>query len=203
MFILYIDCMKHLKPYIQYIKESMTTDIDGLLDSINDKKIDFYSIHLSNDDYVNKSIEEMYEDTEFNTQMFKHNLKKGEIESTLDIENLLRKDIDMKFFFLYSRFETILNNPNYLILQYYKDNKWYPIEIYSLEGAIKNFYEKLTAKKIELTDNNNTYEYETSNSGNNWLLSNKEEKTDKFKENLETEDIKDLIRSGAKLKIVE
>jgi len=195
--------MKHLKFYFQYIKESMTTDIDGLLDSINDKKIDFYGIGLSNDEYINKPIELLYEDANFNTTMFKKNLKKGEIESTQDIENFLRKDIDMKFFFLYSRDETVLNNPNYLILQYYKDNRWYPIEVYSLEGKIKNFYEKLTAKKIELTDNNITYKYETSNSGNNWLLSNKEEKTDKFKENLETENIKELIRSGAKLKIIE
>ena len=108
----------------------------------------------------------------------------------------------MKFFFLYSRYETILNNPNYLILQYYKENKWHPIEIYSIKGAIKNFYEKLTAKKIELSDGDTTYEYETSNSGNNWLLTNNE-KNDKFKENLETEDIKELIRNGAKLKIIK
>ena len=194
--------MKHLKLYFDYIKESITTDVDGLLDSINDKKIDFYGIGLSNDEYINKPIELLYDDANFNTTMFKNDLKKGEIESTQDIENFLRKDIDMKFFFLYSRFETILNNPNYLILQYYKDNKWYPVEIYSIKGAIKNFYEKLTAKKIELTDGNTTYEYETSNSGNNWLLTNNE-KNDKFKENLETEDIKDIIRSGVKLKIIE
>jgi hypothetical protein len=194
--------MKHLKFYFDYIKESITTDVDGLLDSINDKKIDFYDIGLSSDEYINKPIELLYDDANFNTTMFKNNLKKGEMESTQDIENFLRKDIDMKFFFLYSRFETILNNPNYLILQYYKDNKWYPVEIYSIKGSIKNFYEKLTAKKIQLTDGNTTYEYETSNSGNNWLLTNNE-KNDKFKENLETEDIKNLIRTGAKLKIIE
>jgi hypothetical protein len=195
--------MKHIKYYFTYIKESITTDIDGLLDSINDKKIDFYGIGLSSDEYINKPIELLYNDANFNTTMFKNNLKKGEMESTQDIENFLRKDIDMKFFFLYSRNETILNNPNYLILQYYKDNKWHPVEIYSLEGKIKNFYEKLTAKKIELTKNNVTYEYETSNSGNNWLLRDKGNKTNEFKENLETDDIKNLIRSGAKLKIIE
>ena len=124
------------------------------------------------------------------------------MESTLDIENFLRKDIDMKFFFLYSRNETVLDNPDYLILQYYKDNKWYPIEIYSIKGAVKNFYEKLTAKNIELTFNNNTYKYETSNSGNNWILKSNN-KNDKFRENLETEDIKNLIKDGAKLKIVD
>lgn len=195
--------MKHLKLYFQYIRESITTNIDGLLNSINDKKVDFYEIGLSSDQYIDNTIEQLYDDPEFNKQLFKKNLKKGEMESTMDIENFLRKDIDMKFFFLYSRNETILNNPNYLILQYYKDGKWFPIEIYSIKGAIKNFYEKLTAKKIDLTKNNTTYRYETSNSGNNWLLSNKNQKNDEFKENLETEDIKNLIRSGVKLNIIE
>lgn len=195
--------MKHLKLYFQYIRESITTNIDGLLNSINDKKVDFYEIGLSSDQYIDNTIEQLYDDPEFNKQLFKKNLKKGEMESTMDIENFLRKDIDMKFFFLYSRNETILNNPNYLILQYYKDGKWFPIEIYSIKGAIKNFYEKLTAKKIDLTKNNTTYRYETSNSGNNWLLSDKNQKNDEFKENLETEDIKNLIRSGIKLNIIE
>ncbi len=62
---------------------------------------------------------------------------------------------------------------------------------------------KLTAKTIELKFQNKTYTYETSNSGNNWLLKNKEDKNDEFKENLETENIKDLIRSGAELKIID
>jgi len=195
--------MKHLKKYIQYIKESITTDVDGLLDSINDKKVDFYSIHLSNDNYIDKTIETLYDDTDFNQQLFKDNLKKGEMDSTMEIENFLRKDIDMKFFFLYDRNETVLNNPEFLILQYYKDEKWHPIEIYKIKGAIENFYDKLTAKTIKLTSDDVTYIYTTSNSGNNWLLKDKEKKTEKFKENLETDDIKNLIRDGAKLKIIE
>ena len=192
-----------IKKYLQYIKESITTDVDGLLDSIKDKKIDFYTLHLDNGDYLNKSIEFLYEDATFNKQLFKDNLKKGEIESTMDIENFLRKDIDMKFFFLYNRNETLLDNPNYLILQYYKDEKWHPIEVYSIKGKVENFYDKLTAKTIELTDNNVTYTYDTSNSGNNWLLKDKDKKTEKFKENLNTDSIKELIRSGAKLKIID
>lgn len=195
--------MKHLKLYTQYIKESITTDVDGLLDSINDKKGDFFTIHLSNDDYLNKTIEYLYDDANFNKQLFKHHLKKGEMESTMEIENFLKKDIDMKFFFLYSRDESILSNPDFLILQYYKDNKWHPIEIYTIKGKVEDFYKKLTAKTIELTDNNITYTYETSNSGNNWLLKDKDKKTDKFKENLNTDSVKELIRSGIKLKIIE
>lgn len=195
--------MRHLKKYIQYIKESITTDVDGLLDSINDKKVDFFTLHLSNDNYVNKTIDELYDEADFNKQLFKENLKKGELDTTMEIENFLRKDIDMKFFFLYSRNETVLDNPDYLILQYYKDEKWFPIEIYKIKGAIKNFYDKLTAKTIKLTYKDVTYIYVTSNSGNNWLLKDKDKKTEKFKENLETEDIKNLIRSGAKLKIIE
>lgn len=189
--------------YLQYIKEAITTDVDGLLDSINDKKVDFYDIGLSSDNYVNKTIDTMYDDANFNKQLFKENLKKGELESTLNIENFLRKDIDMKFFFLYSRNDTILDDPNFLILQYYKDDKWYPIEIYSIKGAIENFYEKLTAKTIKLVKDNVTYIYETSNSGNNWILKDKDKKNEEFKENLETDEIKNLVRSGAKLTIID
>ena len=192
-----------IKKYLEYIKESITTDVDGLLDSIRDKKVDFYAIHLANDEYAGKPIELLYDDENFNNQLYKNNLKKGEMSTTMDIENFLRKDIDMKFFFLYSRDETVLNNPNFLILQYYKDNKWFPMEIYTLKGPIEDFYSKLTAKTIELTLDNITYTYETSNSGNNWLLKDKDKKTDKFKENLETDQIKELIRSGAKLKIID
>lgn len=192
-----------IKNYLEYIKESITTDVDGLLNSINDKKVDFYDIHLSSDEYVNMAIEILYNDGNFNQQLFKDDLKKGEMESTLDIENFLRKDIDMKFFFLYSRNETVLDDPDFLIIQYYKDNKWHPIEIYKIKGAVEDFYAKLTAKTIELTFDNIKYTYETSNSGNNWLLKYKDKKTDKFKENLETEEIKKLIKSGAKLKIIE
>lgn len=195
--------MKYLKIYEQYIRESITTDVDGLLESIKEKKVDFYSIGLSNDDYLNKTIEFLYDDAEFNKQLFKENLKKGEMNTTMDIENFLRKDIDMKFFFLYSRNETILDNPDFLILQYYKNEKWFPIEIYKIKGGVENFYEKLTAKTIKLVFDNIVYIYTTSNSGNNWLLKDKSKKNDKFKINLETDDIKNLIRDGAKLKIIE
>lgn len=192
-----------IKKYLQYIRESITTDVDGLLQSINDKKVDFYSIGLSNDNYINKTLEFLYDDADFNNQLFKENLKKGEMDSTMEIENFLRKDIDMKFFFLYSRNETVLDNPDYLILQYFKDNKWYPIEIYKIKGSIQKFYEKLTAKTIKLIQDNVTYIYETSNSGNNWILKDKNKKTDKFKENLTTDEIKQLVKDGAKFKIIE
>ena len=159
-----------IKNYLEYIKESITTDVDGLLNSISDKKVDFFSIHLSNDEYINMAIEILYNDGNFNQQLFKDNLKKGEMESTMDIENFLRKDIDMKFFFIYSRNDTVLDNPQFLILQYYKDNKWHPLEIYKIKGSVEDFYQKLTAKTINLTLDNKTYTYETSNSGNNWKM---------------------------------
>jgi len=195
--------MKFLKIYEQYIKEGITTDVDGLLNSINDQRVDFYAIHLANDEYINSPIEHLYDDGNFNNQLFKDNLKKGDMNSTTDIENFLRKDIDMKFFFIYSRNETILNNPNFIILQYYKENKWFPIEIYKIKGSVENFYEKLTAKTIKLTENGIKYIYQTSNSGNNWILKDENKKTNKFKKNLETDDIKNIIKSGAKLKIIE
>ena len=71
-----------IKNFLEYIKESMTTDVDGLLSSINDKKGDFFTIHLSNDEYMHKPIELLYDDANFNKQLFKDHLKKGEMETT-------------------------------------------------------------------------------------------------------------------------
>lgn len=195
--------MKHLKNYIQLITEAILTDIDELLNSINDKKCDFYSLKLSNDDYINRSIDEIYNDSNFNKQLFKLNLKKGELESTMDIENFLKKNIDMTFFFLYSRNETILDNPNYLILQYDKNDRMQPIEIYKTKGSVNNFYEKLTAKEIKLVENDVIYIYQTSNSGNNWQLKDKSKKNYKFKEFLETTEIKELVQNNVKLTIIK
>lgn len=195
--------MKHLKIYEQYIKEAITTDVDGLLNSINDEKTDFFALKLSNDDYINEMIDKIYDDPNFNKQMFKNNLKKGDIESTMDIENFLKKNIDMKFFFLYNRNETVLDNPDFLLLQYYKNDKWYPIEVYKIKGKVEDFYNKLTAKTIKLIDDNVVYIYQTSNSGNNWILKDEDKKNEKFKSNLETEEIKNLIKNGAKLKIID
>lgn len=195
--------MKHLKNYIQLITEAILTDIDELLNSINDKKCDFYSLKLSNDDYINRPIDEIYNDSNFNKQLFKLNLKKGELESTIDIENFLKKNIDMTFFFLYSRNETILDNPNYLILQYDKNDRMQPIEIYKTKGSVNTFYEKLTAKEIKLVENDVIYIYQTSNSGNNWQLKDKSKKNFKFKEFLETNEIKELVQNNVKLTIIK
>ena len=195
--------MKHLKNYIQLITEAILTDIDELLNSINDKKCDFYSLKLSNDDYINRPIDEIYNDSNFNKQLFKLNLKKGELESTIDIENFLKKNIDMTFFFLYSRNETILDNPNYLILQYDKNDRIQPIEIYKTKGSVNTFYEKLTAKEIKLVENDVIYIYQTSNSGNNWQLKDKSKKNFKFKEFLETNEIKELVQNNVKLTIIK
>lgn len=192
-----------IKKYLEYIKETITTDVDELLNSINDEKTDFFTLKLSNDDYINVTIDELYDDPNFNKQLFKNNLKKGNIESTMDFESFLKKNIDMKFFFLYSRNETVLDNPNLLLLQYYKNDKWYPIEIYKIKGKVDDFYDKLTAKTIKLIDDKVVYIYQTSNSGNNWLLKDKDKKSEKFKDNLETEEIKSLIKNGAKLKIID
>lgn len=188
-----------IKKYKQYIKESMTTNVENLLNSINDKKTDFYAINLPNDKYSDKHIDFLYDDGEFNKQLFKENLKKGKMETTSEIESFLKKNIDMNFFFLYDRNEPVLGNPDYLILQYNTD-EWKPVEIYSIKGSVKNFYDELTAKTIELTDDNEKYIYKTSNSGNNWELEGDE--TGKFKEILDNDEVKDLIKSGTKIKII-
>ena len=80
--------MKFLKIYEQYIKEGITTDVDGLLNSINDQRVDFYAIHLANDEYINSPIEHLYDDGNFNNQLFKDmNEFQEKVDSILTRQN--------------------------------------------------------------------------------------------------------------------
>jgi len=191
--------MKMFK-YREFVNEAIDTKIDELLKSVASEKATFDEIGVDISQYADKEIGILYDDADFNANLYKNDLKKSELQSSLDLEDFLIGDI--KFFFLYKRETPKLGNPKFIILQY-KYSKWSTIRIYRIRDNIRNFFEKLTAKTIEFVDNGVSYIYQTSNSGNNWKLMNIEKKTDTYKETLEKEDIKAIIDSGIQIKIIE
>ena len=80
--------MKHLKTNFRaFVNEAITINVDELLGSINAKKVDFYDLKLPRDKYAGKSIEFLYDDDEFNRQLYKDKLKKSELQSSEETEN--------------------------------------------------------------------------------------------------------------------
>jgi len=203
--------MSHLKiKYTEFINEAMTINIDELLKSINAKKISFHELKLSRDKYTGKDIEFLYNDNDFNKQLYEDNLKKSELLSSEEAENFLKGNINIKFFLLSNRNDSKLDNPEYIVVQYNEfgkandiENEWSEIEIYDVKNSINNFFETLTAKTIKLTQNGKNFTYQTSNSGNNWILVNKIDKNQNYKDSLEYNEIRELIKNGAKIKVID
>lgn len=187
-----------LLKYKEFIKESISTGVNQLLQSIDAEQIDFfYTLGLKKDKFIDRNIEFIYNDSDFNKQLYNKKLKKGELISTLDTENFLKKQYDMKYFFLIDRDTIKIDEPKYITLQYSKNNTdWSRIFMYKVNDSVRNFFEKLTSKTIEIINKGKTYIYQTSNSGNNWILQNIEDENDEFKENLNNDELREILKKN-------
>ena len=197
--------MKLMK-YKEFLNENISTGIVQLLQSIDAEQIDFYyTIGINKDKFIDKNITEIYNDSEFNKALYNKNLKKSELTSTLETENFLKKQYNIRYFLLIDRDIPKIDTPKYIILQYSKTNVgWSDVYMYKVNGNIRNFFEKMTSRTIEIKDNGVKYIYLTSNSGNNWILQNIEDKTDKFKETLEKDELRNILKQkNLELNIIE
>jgi len=192
--------------YKEFLNENISTGIVQLLQSIDAEQIDFYyTIGINKDKFIDKNITEIYNDSEFNKALYNKNLKKSELTSTLETENFLKKQYNIRYFLLIDRDIPKIDTPKYIILQYSKTNVgWSDVYMYKVNGNIRNFFEKMTSRTIEIKDNGVKYIYLTSNSGNNWILQNIEDKTDKFKETLEKDELRNILKQkNLELNIIE
>lgn len=186
--------MKLLKFKDFLLKENISINIEDLLQSVNAKILDiYYLLELNKDIYLNKNIEDLYNDSEFNKNIFYKKLKKSELISTLDIENFIKNDHELKYFLLIDKEDSKLDTPKYIIIQY-KTSKWSKIFMYEFNNNIRIFIEKLTSRTIEIIYKNNSYIYQTSNSGNDWILQNLEDKNKIFKYSLNNDELKNIIK---------
>ena len=203
--------MKNINNYNQYIfesaqemveifndadiLESIVTDSESLLKSIEAEEVDIYTTFHINPDLLksNFTINELYDNVEFNKALEKNNFKKNELESTDETETFIEDTIHVKFFSIYKKSQSELDQPKYIIYQSKtsSSSNWDNVKAYKVNGDMTKFYNKLTNKSIEIKKGDKTYIYNTSNSGNDWQLNG--EGDGKFKEFMSNDDIKAIL----------
>ena len=127
--------MKHLKNYYIFIfenytemveifndadiLESIVTDSDELLKTINAEEVNLKTVFALKDDTLLEdfSIEDLFKNPIFNRNLKKMNYKKNEIESSVDSETFLEDAISIKFFTIHDIAGTTLEKPDYIIFQ--------------------------------------------------------------------------------------
>lgn len=187
-----------IKNYREFLKESAQSDSSELLDSISAKKVlmgdtlDFNSEHFTH-------IDNLIKDNNFINKLDDKDLKKGNMEYTKDCETFLKDKTDIKFFMIFKKGDSELANPKYIVMQTKPktSSNWNQIHMYEVSGNIRNFYDKLSSKTIEIKKNGKNYIYKTSNAGNDWTLQNIQNKNSEFKAVMSDQEITKLSKRGA------
>ena len=177
------------------ILESIVTDSDALLKSIEAEEVNLSkTFHLNLEKIpTHYNIEELFNSDEFNKQLKKLNFKKNELETTEETETFIEDTINIKFFSIYDKNSSELEQPKYIIYQDKdKSKKWTNVKCYKVNANMNGFYNKLTNKSVEIKKGDKTYIYQTNNSGNDWILQSQEE-NDKFKKDMNNDDIKAIL----------
>ena len=196
--------MKNIKDYKNFVNEKKSIkdikiSIEELLDIIDDNELNLSTtFNLSNNIVSEKdNISKLYSDIKFNKNLDKKKLKKGKLQDTKDNETLLDDNYILRFFFVYDKDSIELEEPKYIILQYYtrSDYSISNIRVFENQDSINKFYETLTDKTIEIKKGKKEYIYQTSNSGNNWELKNPKQVKGDFKSELDFEEIDDLLKN--------
>jgi hypothetical protein len=175
--------------------ESLSVWETSLLDSINATQEDLVKVFNYTRKAGKNNIEDMSDDNNFIDVMNKMNLRKSPIQNTDDFETFLNKPL--KFMPIYKANDSDLENPAYLLIQNFEDD-WSDVKLYKVNGDIKNFYDKLSSKTVEIFHKEINYIYITSN-GNEWELKNTKE-SEIFIKTLSDSDLKDIV-SKNKLKV--
>jgi len=201
--------IKKVKKFSDFLNEkkipNLSIDIQDLLSVLDNNKTDIFRKFRINKDEVNVNddIDKLYSNNRFNNNIKKNNLKKGKAYNTQYNETLLDDKYVLKFFFLYDKNSMELEEPEFIILQYYNTDTKEKSDILGFINSdnINDFYQKLTDATIELTKGEDTYIYQTSNGGNNWEMKNVQMEDDKIKGTLDKKELQELIdKNNLKIK---
>ena len=188
---------------VDNILESMSIIEKDLISSISGEELDlFETFKLVKEDYIGKNLNYLSENVEFINSLSSLGLKKSAVQDTDDIETFL--NISLKFMFIYNIESNELENPVYLILEMWDEDKmeWTNVKLFKVNGDVKRFYDVLSSKTIELFYKDKNYIYKTSNT-NDWELQNLLDETKMFKRFLNNVELIDLMKnSGVSSKIV-
>ena len=196
--------MKRIKQFNEFITEKnsikdIKISIEDLLDVINDNELNLKTtFNLEGEDVTEKdNISKLYSDAQFNKTLDKKKLKKGKLQDTKDSETLLDDNYILRFFFIYEKDAIELEEPKYILVQYYNKstNEVSNIMLFDNDDSINKFYEMLTDKTIEIQKGKKEFIYQTSNSGNNWELKNPKQVKGKFKDELDSDEVDKLLKN--------
>jgi hypothetical protein len=183
------------------LNESLSMWHDLILKSIGGEELDIYdTLKITRDELgEEQNLEFLFNSPNFINSLSSIGLKKSSIFNSDDYETFVKKPI--KFGFIYKIEANELENPDFIIYQVWNESssRWEEIKFWSIKDDIKKFYDKLSSKVIEISDNDKKWIYSTSN-GNEWVLQNSELETPDFKKYIRKEDLEELIKSK-KLKI--
>jgi hypothetical protein len=181
-----------IKKYNQFIKENI--EPKSLLKSIRADQVLMGDIIDFNSEKYN-NIDDLVLDEEFLKKLDKKGFKKNNVEYSRDCETFLGERSDIKFFLIFKKEDSELDpNPEYIVIQSGKNGRWNKINMYKIKENIRNFYDRLSSKTIEIVKNGKNYIYRTSNAGNDWKLQNIQNKDVDFKDIMSDEEIKTELR---------
>ena len=187
--------MKYLKNYNTYqeslkldvsiinvdINESLGVYYENILKSIGAEEVNIFDVFsLPKDQFVDKlNLDVLTANPEFIHSLSSIGLKKSGLQNTDELETFASKPC--RFMLIYRVEANELENPDYIIFQSWNEtvDKWDDTKLYRINGEIKNFYDKLSSKVIEIEEGDQKYIYQRSNNSE-WNLQNNEE-SDKCK----------------------
>jgi len=193
--------MKKVKKYDDFLNEKkipkISIDIKELISTLDNSKTDIFRTFKINKDEVGVrgDIDKLYSNNGFNNNIKKNDLKNGKLQNTQYSETLLDDKYVLKFFFTYDKTSMVLEEPKFIILQYYNTETDERSDILGFTNTdnINSFYEKLTDSTIELSKGKDTYVYQTSNGGNNWEMKNVQMEDEEMKGTLDKKELQELI----------
>lgn len=202
--------MRLLKTYNQFLEsitidvgyfsidlnESLGTFYQNILKSISAEEVDIFdTLKIDRNKLPFKDeidLEGLSEVPEFIDSLSDIGLKKSTLQNSKDLQTFLNKPC--RFMMVYEINSNELENPTYIFFQSWNEslNKWDGTRLYKVNGDIKNFYDKLSSKVVEIEDSGKKYIYNTSN-GNEWELQNLDNEDDVYQKYFRTADFEKLI----------
>jgi hypothetical protein len=188
--------IKKFLKYKESLNESLSIWYDSLLSSIKAQEVRIdTTLHLKTE---NTDLEILNKSDEFVKSLASLGLKRSPMELTSDYETFM--STPCRFMFISNSKSSDLETPLYLMLQVFNKilNKWEATKCYKINDDIKNFYDQLSSKKIEIIEGNDKFVYETGN-GNEWTLKSNNP-SDIYKKDMRKEDL-DKISKEREVKI--
>jgi hypothetical protein len=184
-----------MKTYYQFLFEKVIINPEILLDSIQAKQISSEEI-FGIDTKKYNDLETLFNDNTFNEKIKSKGFKKDNFELTKEYETFLKESISIKYFLIFKSTQNELERPKYIALQVKKVNEsWGQIGVYEVNRDMKNFYDLLTNKTVEIKLNNKNYIYKTTNGGTDWTLQNTENQDQTFRQTMRSDEINNSLKT--------